>query len=61
MEIKLNITYKTLINSIYDTLTAPEAIEFVKQLEERFGTMDFTEPLYKYFKNVVKTESPEDL
>ena len=34
---------------------------FIKELEHQIADMTFTVPLYKYLKEVMKKEGPEDL
>ena len=36
-------------------------VQFVIELEEEMGTMDFTEPLYQHFKKIMEKEDPAGL
>jgi len=38
-----------------------QLIEFVIELEKEIASMDFTEPLYQYFKSIMEKEMPENL
>lgn len=56
---------KSVMNSIAEPLAKSfkpkDAVDFVIALEEAFRSMDFTEPLYKYFKKVMEREDPAGL
>ena len=45
----------------YTSKDVEDYLEFVKVLEHQIGDMTFTVPLYKYLKEVMKKEGPEDL
>jgi hypothetical protein len=38
-----------------------DLVYLVMEMEKELKTMDFTEPLYKYFKSVMEKEMPEGL
>lgn len=61
MEKKLIASCSVYLDDLIDENSVEELVEFVISLEEELSTMDFTEPLYKYFKEIMEREAPEDM
>jgi len=59
--ITIDIKPEKLVQDLRTSLTWEELVELVILLEKKCVSMDFTEPLYQYFKKVMKKESPESL
>lgn len=56
-DIIANFTVRDVVsqNSVKDL------VDFVIALEKKVGKMDFTEPLYQYFKKIMEKEMPENV
>ena len=52
---------KLIANNVEYNIDAKQLVDFVIELEQEMKTMDFTEPLYQYFKRVMEREMPEGL
>ena len=48
-------------NALLNSFDYEELISLVKEIEKQAASMDFTEPLYKYFKSIMEKEDPDGL
>jgi hypothetical protein len=55
---------RALVKFVADSIEQSEIedlISLVISMEKELASLDFTEPLYKYFKSVMEKEMPEGL
>jgi hypothetical protein len=52
---------KILTEALEDNVSTERLVALVIEMEKEMKSMDFTEPLYQYFKKIMQREDPKGL